>query len=988
MSRDQSLDIAVTGISGRLPGVANLAEFWGAIKKGQTLIRRFSSAELQDLGVPSEIADSSSYVPAFGSITDSDRFDNDFFNISPREATILDPQQRLLLECAWGALEDAGHALGKDDALRTGVYGSVSSSSHLRALLRSGDIDVFDEDEMILANERDFLATRIAYKLGLRGPALTVLTACSSSLAAVHIAAQALNNGDCDQALVVAASVNGTLTGYPAIQGGVMSPSGECRPFDASADGTVSGAGVIGIVLRRLEDMKDRTNSVHGVILGSALNNDGAAKAGFLAPSATGQEGVIKAAVAAADIPADSIGYLESHGTGTFVGDPIEWSGAASAYRSLGVEPDSIAVGAVKGIIGHLDVAAGLAGLVKALLVVRHGFIPPIPGLRTPNPMLEQDGSPLHLPKELRPWSGPLPRRAAVSSFGVGGTNVHLIVEQAPVPAINSQSGPSDEGQDQVVALSAEDPMTLQRLQVGLADYLSSQPRDLSSVSSTMASRTAMRFRNTIVASDMGQLVEGLRSTSNTHGAASRRQSLFLFPGQGSQVPGMSLPLESVIPGVREAVDACLEKFSPEVAADVERALRDPDFPSDRLLQTSLAQPALFALEHATGSALIALGIVPTALAGHSLGEITAACLAGTLSLNDAAALVERRGLYMQDCEPGRMMVLACSEDETKALLGDRHPNVSIAASNTSTSTVIAGAPNEIYAIQERLADRLGTYLLAGERAFHSPLIETAAASLRSAIPQSAVRPNTIPWIRNTDGQVVPVGTVVDAGYFASAALSPVRFEAVLASAKSFLSEAIALEIGPGKALSGFAEAAGLPAVPLLPSVVGPSPARSVLQALGTLWQAGQPIDLTTLSPVGQHLSLPTYPFYGPKWPSPSPGRSAARDSSQSPKAHASSMPTKEPVSRPILTEDAPTAMQIVRELWLEQLGVEDTNDQDDFFSLGGDSLTVARLARSMGMRLGVEVSVRALLKARTPAAQADLVEELLVEQILSEAKK
>ncbi|MBW5481881.1 beta-ketoacyl [acyl carrier protein] synthase domain-containing protein, partial [Streptomyces bambusae] len=441
MTRDRSLDIAVTGVSGRFPGSSDLAGWWEALVEGRVLTTRYDKRRLREAGVHPSLVDDPEFVPVHGHLDDADRFENALFRVSPREAEMMDPQHRLMLECAWAALEDAGTS-PLDTALTTGVYASASGSGYLRAMLAGGGLDPMTLEDAVHGNEPDFMASLISYKLNLTGPAIAVQTACSSSLVALHTAVQALLNGECDQALVVGAGVAYPQAGHLHVPGGIHSAAGACRPFDEHADGVVAGSGVACVVLRRLEDALADGVEPYGVVLGTAVNNDGSAKAGYYAPSAGGQEAVIRAALEAADVDGASIGYLETHGTGTRVGDPIEWSAASAALRAAGAAPGQVAVGALKANTGHLDNAAGLAGLIKALYVVREGVVPPVAGFTRLNPLLDTEDSPLYVPAAAAPWSGPEPRRAGVSSFGVGGTNAHAVVEAPPAPA------PRSDGQD------------------------------------------------------------------------------------------------------------------------------------------------------------------------------------------------------------------------------------------------------------------------------------------------------------------------------------------------------------------------------------------------------------------------------------------------------------------------------------------------------------------------------------------------------------
>ncbi|MFB9367115.1 type I polyketide synthase [Kitasatospora sp. NPDC001664] len=979
MSRDRSLDIAVTGMAGRFPGAPDVARLWEAVEQGRTLLQRLTPEELERSGVPAALAGDPAYVPVHGRLADADRFDHEFFGVSPRDARLLDPQQRLMLECAWSALEDAGHRLREPDTRRTAVYAAASSSEHLRMLLAGDELDEPEFDAAIVANERDFLATRIAYKLGLTGPAMAVLTACSSSLVAVHLAVQALNNGECDQALVVAASANAPQAGYLHLPGGILSGSGVCRPFDEAADGAVGGSGVVGVVLRRFADAADEGTPLYGVLLGSAVNNDGEAKPGFSAPAAAGQERVIREAFAAAEIEASSLGYLEAHGTGTRIGDPIEWSAASAVLSELGAAPGQVRVGAVKGTIGHLDAAAGLAGLVKALLVVGTGTVPPIAGFTGPNPLLEQEGSPLALPTAAEPWSGPEPRRAAVSSFGIGGTNAHVLVEQAPEAAPGADA-PS--GEDRLVVLSAADPEALRRARARLADHLDATGEAATDVAATLARRAVFPYRSAVAGSTSAELAAALRAPAPDAVAAGREPAplVFLLPGQGTQTPGMARPFALALPGFAEALETCLAAFGPELAAELAEALYDRGFPADRLEATRLAQPALFAVEFAAATALAGLGLRPSALIGHSLGELTAACLAGSLDLVTAARLVEHRGRLMQACEPGAMLAVACSAEEAGRLLADSGAGLEIAAVNTATDTVLSGPVAEVDAFAAALDGRYRSRRLRTSHAFHSASMDPAAAGLRELLAD--VRPGaaTVPWVGNTDGVLVAAGEVVAAERFAEQLRRPVRFADGLAALAAEFPGARAVEVGPGRVLAALAEAAGLDATPLCPAVPEGGAAGSVLAALGGLWAAGEPVAVELLAGPGRRLHLPTYSFEGPRWPLPA--RRAAPVAAAVPSPGPSDGAEDGPG-----TEDERGPVELVQDLWREQLGVHALPGGADFFEVGGDSLAVTRLARRMGQVFGVEVPVRELLAARTVDGHVALVEDLLIQQLVAEAE-
>ncbi|MET9252671.1 beta-ketoacyl synthase N-terminal-like domain-containing protein [Streptomyces sp. NPDC003717] len=1007
MTRDRSLDIAVTGISARFPGAADLDEWWAALTEGRVLTRRYETSELLAAGVPKDLLDDPDYVPVYGHLDDADRFENALFGVSPREAEMMDPQHRLMLEAAWAALEDAGVApRGRDaGAPRTAVFASASGSGYLRAMVASGELDPLTVEDAVHGTEPDFMASLLSYKLDLGGPAVAVQTACSSSLVALHMAVQSLLNGDCDQALVAAAGISYPQAGHLAVAGGIHSASGECRPFDKGADGVVAGAGAACVVLRRLADAKADGCDPYGVVLGTAINNDGAAKAGYYAPSVGGQEDVIRTALTTADVAGDTIGYLETHGTGTRVGDPIEWSAASAALGGAGAPEGSIAVGALKANVGHLDNAAGLAALIKTLLVVKTGVVPPVAGFTRLNPLLETDGSPLYVPTECVPWPGPEPRRAGVSSFGIGGTNVHVIVEQPPatetVERATARSGvrPTDDGTDliersptapagpepddrtRLVLLSAADTGALERSAARLGTRAADHGADLEDIAATLATgRAELPERLAVTGHTAAEVARRLtRNTGVVRGsrpASGPAPVVFAFPGQGTQYPGMAIPAAEALPGFSAALEQCLAAFKPALAERIRQALHDPAFPVPDLAATELAQPVLFAFEYATATALTALGVTPAALAGHSLGEITAACLAGVLDLADAARLVTVRGQAMQECPEGAMLALGCEEERARELIAvSGLTGLEPAAVNAADGCVVAGPVEAVAEFETRLAGRVPLRRLAADRAFHSALVEPALPRLTDTLAGLTVRRPALPFATNVTGRLFPSDTDIRPELFVEQARRTVRFGDAVASIAEHFPEALVVEVGPGRVLSAFVEAAGLPAVPLSPSRTD-RPADEVLTALGTLWALGQPISLRALyAPRYRRVHLPTYPFAGPRWIAPEAAPST--DASRYVKVVKEATPVQETVPTGA-AEPAPVPPQdlttLLTRLWTELLGHDDLTAHSDFFELGGDSLLATRLARRATQELGVRIPVRDLMTARSLSSQAELL--------------
>jgi phthiocerol/phenolphthiocerol synthesis type-I polyketide synthase E len=984
--RDRSLDVAVTGLSARLPGPTETEKWWAAVCSGDVLTSSLDPHALAAAGVPPHVLADPRYVPVRGCVADSERFDAELFGISPREAELIDPQHRLMLEATWAALEDAGRN-PLDDTLRTAVFASSSTSRYLARILGNPAASADTLEALAVGTGRDFMAARIAYRLGLRGPALSVLTACSSSLVAVHLAVQALNSGDCDQAVVVAASVGFPQGGYVHVPGGIMSVDGRCRPFDAEATGTVGGSGVVAVVLRRFEDVHDDVRS-HGVILGSAVNNDGSAKAGFNAPSPHGQAAVIRAALRSGDVPADSLGYVEAHGTGTYVGDPIEWTSMSGALRDGGAL-GPIPVGSVKANIGHLDAAAGLASLVKVLLVLKHGQVPPVANFGTLNPLLADVDSPLYVPTTAEEWLGPTPRRAGISSFGIGGTNAHVIVEQAPAaptaPAAPAASERGEHARSSVVVLSAVRPSSLDRSAVHLAEHLTDLDADVdvADVAHTLrAARPALAERLAVVGRSGAEVAEallgGTRQVRGRAPADGPRPLVFLLPGQGAQRPGMARPFLAQLPGFDSAMEDCLRVMDPSSAATVRSALLDRDLPGELLRETRVAQPALFTLEYAAAQALIGLGLRPAALAGHSLGEVTSACLAGVLDLEAAIGLVRVRAAAMQSCPAGAMVALSCPPEDALGLLPGS--GLDLAAVNSPVSCVLSGPVAAVEALEHRISGRVPFQRLRTSHAFHSAAMEPAAAALRRHLAGLGGGSATVPFLSNADGSIVPAGTAVPPTVFAHSLRSTVRFADGIAELRRRFPDALAVEVGPGQALTGTATAAGLDALPLSPGrrdSAGGS-GHEVALALADLWVRGQPVDLAALAPAGRLLHLPGTVFGGDRHIAPETAwQSQAPSPTASPPSRASAPGgTGGPSADP--GDHRPVPLVEVKAAWRDLLGHQDLTEDADFVAVGGDSLTAIRLSRRLEQTFAVEVPLRDLLLARTLGDQAHLVERLM----------
>ncbi|MCP4663253.1 MAG: type I polyketide synthase, partial [bacterium] len=723
------------------PGAGNLDEFWENLRAGRESVRFLSAEEMLAGGADPALLDDPDYVKAVAELPDADAFDAPFFGVSHREAETLDPQQRVFLECAWHALENAGYDPGNMTA-RVGLYAGATTSTYLLFHLLPG-LKTADPFQLLLGNAVDTLTTRVAYSLNLRGPAFAVQCACSTSLVAVHLAAESLLDEECDMALAGGVSVNyHHRLGYRFVEGSIASPDGHCRPFDARAEGTIFGSGVGMVVLKRLADALADGDPIRAVVLGSAVNNDGSLKVGYTAPSVEGQAEVIGDALDVAGVDPETIACIEAHGTATDLGDPIEIQALTRAFGERTERKQFCAIGSVKSNIGHLDVAAGIAGLIKTVLALEHRRIPPTLHFERPNPKIDFAGSPVYPASELREWErGEEPRRAGVSSFGMGGTNAHVILEEAPE---REPAGPSRSWQ--LLMLSAKTRTSLDAATAALAGYLERHGEcALADVARTLAvGRKAFSHRRIAVCRDPADAAAVLAGGGNLAPGSPReddggrlltqadtrepweRPVVFMFSGQGAQYVGMGLGLYEHEPVFRVELDRCAQLLAPHLDLDLRHLLYPrPDDAQEagrRLTQTAVAQPALFAVEYALAALWRQWGIEPEAMIGHSIGEYVAATLAGVFSLEDALALVAARGRLMQEMPAGEMLSVPLPEDEVTSLLGGE---LSVAAINAPRLCVVSGPGDALGELQRRLAERdLEGRRLHTSHAFHSAMME------------------------------------------------------------------------------------------------------------------------------------------------------------------------------------------------------------------------------------------------------------------------
>jgi non-ribosomal peptide synthase protein (TIGR01720 family) len=864
MSVDLADAIAVIGMAGRFPGARNLDEFWENLKSGVESISFFSDSEIESTGLYTDLLKDPRLVKAAGVLDDVDLFDASFFGFSPREAEITDPQQRLFLECAWEAFENAGYDAERFEGL-IGVYAGTSVNTYLMNLYSNPElVSAIGPLQIVMANDKDFLSTRVSYKLNLRGPSLTVQTACSTSLVAVHLAAQSLLDGQCDMALAGGVSVTvPQKTGYLYQEGGIHSRDGHCRAFDSNGTGFVKGNGVGVVILRRLEDALNDGDNISATIRGSAINNDGSVKVGYTAPSELGQAEVIASALAIAGVGPETISYVEAHGTATPIGDPIE---IAALNRVLNSDSQRCAIGSVKTNVGHLDAAAGVAGLIKAVLALQHESIPPSLNFEQPNPQIDFAGR-FFVNDKLTEWKSS-PRRAGVSSFGIGGTNAHVVLEEAP--AVESEvSGRSSH----LLVLSAKTETALETATRNLAKYLAEHDEvNLADVAHTLQiGRKEFAHRRAVTCSNVADAIAALDSLDPRLVITAARESsdpavVFMFSGQGTQYVNMGLELYRIEQVFREQFDLCAEAYKPYLDLD----LREVIYPleeqrADQLKQTYITQPALFTIEYALAKLWMSWGVQPKALIGHSIGEFVAACLAGVFTFADAVRLVVARGRLMQQMEPGSMLTVPLPEEEVRKLLAGR--DLSVSAVNGPANCVVSGPTEMIDEFEWELSDRVvACRRLETSHAFHSAMMEPAVAPFIEEVRSVALKPPQIPLISNVTGQWIS-DEVTDPSYWGRHLRETVRFSE---GASELLRDAHAfLEIGPGQTLStlirrqtGYSTQTVV-ATSLRHAQESGSDLARCQKSLGQLWAAGVSVKWKALyaGEKRRRVALPAYPF-------------------------------------------------------------------------------------------------------------------------------
>jgi len=989
---DQHPAIAIVGISCRFPDAPNIDAFWRNLRDGVNSIARFTDEELLANGVDPSLLSDPSYVRANGVVSGFDLFDAQFFGFTPKEARMIDPQQRFFLECAWEALEHAGYDVTRYPG-EIGVYAGTGMNTYLlyNVYPHLGRLEALEQFELMIASDKDYVATRVSYKLNLQGPAVSVQSSCSTAMVAVHLACQSLLAGECDMALAGGVSLRPPLrSGYLFREGMIFSPDGYCRAFDAQAGGTVNSNGIGVVVLKRLDHALRDRDTIHAVILGTAINNDGAQKGGYTAPSSHGQAAAVAKAIERAGVPADTITYVEAHGTGTILGDPIEVNGLAEAFRLNTDATQFCALGSVKTNIGHADVAAGMAGLIKTVQALKHKQIPPTLNFSEPNPLIDFENSPFYVNAKLARWeSKGSPRRAGVNSLGVGGTNAHAILEEAPALEPTGPSRPA-----QLLLLSAKNLDALDAATRNLAQYLNeNHGAKLADVAYTLQTgRTAFNHRRMLVCSDADEAIRALEDADASPEIATGQDPreapvIFMFTGQGAQYVNMARGLYDSEPLFRANVEACCEMLIPHLGFDLRDALYPPEGEeetvADLLTQTAFTQPALFVIEYALAQLWMSWGVRPEAMIGHSIGEYTAACLAGVLSLEDALALVAARGRLIQSMPPGSMLAVSLTPEEIEEYLGD---SLSLAVVNGPAQCVVSGPTEAIDALEQQLTAReITCQRLHTSHAFHSAMLEPVVEPFIEVAQQAALAEPQIPYISNLTGTWITAEEAMNPAYHAQHMRQTVRFSEGLTTLMQSFPEAVLLEVGPGPTLSTLVRrhpdkgAGHLP----LSSVRHPRDQRPdlpfLLGTLGRLWLAGIEIDWQGFY-ANEHrrrIPLPTYAFQRQRHWLDAPVRAAAAPQMPAAKTAAAPAPRTAPAAQaPANGASHDGSLRaVVAQVWQDVVGV-DAGDLDNFFDLGGTSLIAASLLTQIEKSTGQRIALPRFFQAPTIAGLVTLLQE------------
>jgi len=971
--------IAIIAFSGRFPGADSVEALWENLCAGRESITFFEPDQI-DPAISADLRDDPNYVRARGIIKDVEMFDPGFFGISPREAEVMDPQQRIFLELCWECLERGGYSPSSTPG-PVGVFGGMYNATYFQNHVSCypDKIQRLGAFQVMLDNEKDYITNRVANRLNLTGPAVSIHTACSTSLVAITQAVLNLRSNLCDMALAGGASVTcPPNSGYLYQEGAMLSPDGHTRSFDANAQGTVFSDGAAVVLLKRLVDAETDGDTIYAVIRGVAANNDGGEKASFTAPSVDGQAAVVAAALDNAGIDARTISYVETHGTATPLGDPVEVEALTKAYRRHTSDVGFCRIGSAKSNIGHLVIAAGATGLIKTALALSEEHIPANLNFEAPNPKIDFANSPFVVNAVQQSWKRcGVPRRAGVSAFGVGGTNAHVILEEAPVQEESSAAtGP------QLLLLSARTPTALGASISRLASHIESQPTiNLADAAHTLRiGRTAFSERACVIAESPTQVVQALRDAESPFRAKGTLGPkvpgvVFMFPGQAAQYGAMGAKLYESEPVFRQAFDECLRGLDNSFKFDFKELLFSGD--ATALVATEITQPALFCIEYALARYWMSLGLRPSGMLGHSVGEFVAATLSGVFSVVDAVRLVAKRGQLMQTLPSGAMLAVRASADKVLPTLS--HPQVSMAAENSPGLCVVAGPHEPVAELQAKLEkDGIVCRLLQTSHAFHSSMMDPVMAPFEDVMRQVQLSKPTIPIYSTVTGKQLTDDEACDPSYWVRHLRQPVRFSAALLAAIDSTS-GVLLEIGPRASLCTLARQhnavrASPQSIQSLSDSVD-NEQQALLLAIGRLWTLGIPLQLDSLDrrPRKRRILLPTYPFERQRYWLNAISRSittlpiadAVRDSLPASAPDQSAHLARTPMATPTTSNRVPDLISKLRGLLEDTSGVDmdGADPSAAFVELGLDSLSLTQIAIQLKQTFKVNITFRQLME-------------------------
>jgi phthiocerol/phenolphthiocerol synthesis type-I polyketide synthase E len=987
----RDLDIAVIGMDCRFPGANNCEEFWENLCKGKKSKTVFTDEELRKAGVSESRINDKHYVKAAYLIEDEDKFDASFFGFTAKEAKLMDPQERLLLETSWHALEDAGYAK-EGSTNRIGVFAGKSNSQYLmKNIISNYGLKKVEESRSVwIGNDFNYTATMISYKLNLTGPSINVQSACSTSLLAVAMGCQSLLNYECDIALTGGVRLAVPQTeGYMYSPGEVFSPDGECRPFDAKGNGTVIGSGVGIVALKRLSEAVEDGDQIIAVVKGYGSNNDGSTKVGYAAPSVTGERQAVYTAQLLSEVDPKTITYVEAHGTATELGDPIEIQALTEAFRASTDNNQFCALGMVKANIGHLDTASGIAGFIKTCLVLKHGIIPPCVNYNEPNKNIDLNNSPFYINKELKEWKPECGiRRAGVSSFGIGGTNVHMILEEAVDERIVDSRMSS-----QMLLLSGKTRNAVEKMAAQLAGYLKKDATAdyKNALYSMNIGRKEFMFRSNLVCLSREECIDKLEKAADYVNCSENRENIvFMFPGQGTQYIGMAKDLYANVTVFRKEMDYCSDYLKDMIHYDLNQVLfrSEPSEENQKFLsETQNTHVALFCMEYALAKTLIHLGIKPSAMIGHSIGEYVAACISGVMNLETALTVIARRGRIIQGLRRGAMLSVNLSAKEAEKYCNNQ---ISLAVENTNKLTVLSGETEAIHELAQRIGKETGCRILHTSHAFHSKMMEEGAEEFRTVLQSINWNKPEIPYISNVTGDFIKQEDIMDTEYWIKHLTGKVGLREGSEKFKDGKKYTF-FEVGPGNAVSSFmrtnlyGERDSLFYNTLRGAKEAGDDIAFLLQSAANAWAQGHAVDVEKIYEDGcfHKISLPTYPFEKESYWMNEIRSDENTEATLSQKEESDNRKEQENQrsSESLYAAPENELEEILVEMLEEVMELHPIGVTDNFIEIGGHSLIASQVISRIWEKFGVEIKISQFMDMPTIRQVGEFIYDRLLEE-------